>query len=614
MEHRIRVKPLGTELSSSGDEDLLSVLHGAGIGIESVCGGAGTCGKCRVHILEGRVSDPTPEEEDHLSGDQLDEGMRLACQVFPRGDLSIYIPASSLTSDQKLQLDSGLEVEGPEPAVLSYGLEVELPSTPGGLHSDLLRVAKAVKEAGGPEAVRADIAALRALPTRLREDAGRVRAVVRSGEFMGLSPRRRPPLGLAVDLGSTKVALFLYDLSDGNPIASSGLLNPQVPFGEDIVTRIQRALEGDAPRLREVVVEGINASVAEMLAGGDRSPEDIYEMVVVGNTAMHHLFLELPVAQLGRSPYLPATDLPLEVKARDLGLALNPAAVVYLPPPIAGYVGSDHLATVMAARLPERRGPCLLLDIGTNTEVALQAGGRIVCCSCASGPAFEGGGLSQGMRAGEGAIEQVCIDPATGEPALTVIGGAAPRGICGSGILGAMASLAEAGAVDAGGRMREEHPGVSRRGGELVFYLAPPGGGDGGVAVTQKDIREIQKAKGAIRAGVDALLDEAGVACGDIEEVILAGAFGTYIDPAAALSLALLPPVPLGRIDQVGNAAGAGARSMLLSIGARAEAEVLASRLGYLELSVYPGLSLLFAADMYLSEEAVQEAKLRFKA
>jgi uncharacterized 2Fe-2S/4Fe-4S cluster protein (DUF4445 family) len=617
MEYKISVKPLGIELTAGGGEALLTSLLDAGVGVESICGGVGTCGKCRVHILEGDTTPPTAGEEEHLSDEKLDEGMRLACQVYPLGDLVVYIPASSLTQDQRLQLVSELEVAELQPAVRPYDLEVEIPSTPGDLDSDLLRVLEALRAVDpGSEHHRVDLAGLRGLSTTLRMEGGKLRAFTRGDEFLGVSSRRNPALGLAVDLGSTKVALFIYDLSRGTLLESRGFLNPQLSYGEDIVSRIQYALEGEtnAARLMDLVVEKINLNLGEMLRDGDYAAEDIYEMVLVGNTAMHHLFLGLPVSQLGMSPYLPATDLPLEVKSRDLGLALNPAAVIYLPPPIAGYVGSDHLAAVSAARLWERPGPCLLLDIGTNTEVALQVDGRIRCCSCASGPAFEGGGISQGMRAGEGAVEQVCIDPETGDPEVSVIGDAAPTGICGSGILGAIAALVEAGIVDAGGRIVEGHPRVRRHDGELRFHLALPGNGNGeGVAVTQSDIREIQKAKGAIRAGVDALLLEAGIGHADIREVILAGAFGTYIDPAAAVSVSLLPPVPLSRINQVGNAAGAGARSMLLSTRLRREAEDLAQRLEYLELSVYPGLELLFAANMFLSEEAVEKAKRRFK-
>lgn len=615
MEYRVIVEPSGKALSSHGEEDLLSALHGAGIEVESVCGGMGSCGKCRIHILEGEVSDPTLEEEEHLSEEQLAAGERLACQCFPLSDLVIEVPATSLDAGQRLQLESGLKTEGFDPAVHHHDIDVDIPSSPGDPGSDLLRVLGALERSEPAEKTAgADLEGLRRLPGLLREERGAVRAVTRHGELLGLLPRTRRPLGLAVDLGSTKVALFLCDLAEGRVLASAGFLNPQVRHGEDIITRIQYALDKSPSRLGELVVESINENLEGMLAEAGRSREDIFEMVLVGNTAMHHLFLALPVAQLAFSPYLPATDLPLEVKARELGLETNPAAVVYLPPPIAGYVGSDHLAAVAATRLWERPGPCLLLDIGTNTEVALQAEGRIVSCSCASGPAFEGGGLSQGMRAGRGAIERVCIDPSTGEAHLSVIGDAQPRGICGSGILGALAAMLEAGILDTSGRLREAHPRVERRGGEPAYFLAPPNADHPeGVAVTQKDVREIQKAKGAIRAGTDILLMQAGVEYGDLKEVILAGAFGSYIDPSDALALALLPPVPIDIISQVGNAAGAGARSMLLSLSARREAEELARGLAYLELSNHPSLGKLFAAGMFLAEDAVEEARGRFR-
>lgn len=613
MEHRVTVKPLDKEIPHRDGQTLLEDLREAGVGVQSVCGGRGTCGKCRVRVLAGEAGEPAPDEVERLPEGWRERGWRLACRIVPGEDLTVYIPASSLTGDQRLQLESGLRPGGFDPAVRACEVEVELPEDPGDAGSDLLRLRMALlRETPRPDAEVVDIEALRTLPRALRAEAGRVKAVLRGRDILGIIPRKRAPLGLAVDLGSTKVALFLYDLESGEMLSAHGLLNPQVPYGEDVVTRIQHASEGGARRLRELAAEGINRGLSAMLAESGRERRDVFEAVVVGNTAMHHLFLGLPVEQLGKSPYLPATDLPQEVASRDLGLELNPSAVVYLPPPIAGYVGSDHLAALYAARLAERAGPCLLLDIGTNTEVALQAGGRITCCSCASGPAFEGGGLSRGMRAGEGAVEAVFIDPLTGEPELSVIGEARPTGICGSGILSALAALAGTGVVDPGGRLQEGRPGVTREGGELAFRLSPGSENGEGLSITQGDIREVQKAKGAMRAGIDSLLAEAGIEPDELKEVILAGAFGTYLDPSDALAVALLPPVPLDVVDQVGNAAGAGARSMLLSARARAEAEALAERIGYLELSAYPPLGLLFAAGMYLTEEAVSAAKARF--
>jgi len=616
MEYTISIKPLGLEVTAGGDQDLLTCLKEAGVGIESICGGKGSCGKCRIHLLEGEASPPTQDERKHISEGRLREGRRLACKVKPLSDLVIYIPASSLTHDQRLQLAAELEVAGHDPAVAAVDLEVEVPSAAGDVGSDLLRVTEALPARDSGEDYYADLNCLRDLPLVIRRDKGLIRAFVRGGELLALASRQRPNLGLAVDLGSTKVALFLYDLSRGGLLGSHGFLNPQISFGEDIVSRIQYAIEGEenAGHLMQLVIDTINSNLSYLFNVPGYSSTDIYEMVLVGNTAMHHLFLGLPVEQLGRSPYAPATDLPLEVKGRDLGLELNPAAVVYLPPPIAGFVGSDHLAAITATRLLEKPGPCLLLDIGTNTEVALQAEGRIYCCSCASGPAFEGGCISQGMRAGEGAIEQVNINPHSGEPEVWVIGETPPSGICGSGILGAVSAMKEAGIIDGSGRMQEGHQLVQRRNGELVFYIVAPDDGDEeGVAVTQADVREVQKANGAIRTGVDVLLKEAGIAPGDVREVLLAGAFGSYIDPASVLSIALLPPIALGRIHQVGNAAGAGARGMLLSSRLRQQTVKLSKHLNYVELATYPNLSRLFAANMFLSEEETESTKKRFK-
>jgi len=613
VEFRVVLKPLDREITCGEGESLLDALRRAGVGVESVCGGQGTCGRCRVQVLSGDAGEPSSQEMETLSPSLLEKGFRLACQLFPRGDLILHVPPSSLSPEQKLQLDSRLGPAELDPAVRAHDLEVELPSVPGEWGSDLRRLNASLATGAGAASEGADLPALRALPGALRAGGGRVRAVLRQGQLLGFVSRGRHPLGIAVDLGTTKVALYLYELGGGGMLRRRGFLSPQSAYGEDIVTRMEQALKGRAGLLRGLVVESLNRNFSEMLDEEGREAEEVFEVVLVGNTAMHHIFLELPVEQLAKSPYLPATDLPLEVRARDLGLEINPSAVVYLPPPIAGFVGSDHLAALTAARLAERPGPCLLLDIGTNTEVALQAGGRVISCSCASGPAFEGGGISRGMRAGVGAVEGVILDPATGEARLSVIGDVPPSGICGSGILSLLAALVASGIVDEGGRLKEGRPGVAEVDGELAFLLVPPGENGPGLAVTQGDVREIQKAKGAIRAGVDALLSRAGVDHRELREVILAGAFGTYIDPADALAVSLLPPVPPHIVDQVGNAAGAGACSMLLSRRARREAEELARRVEYLELSAWPDLDLLFAADMYLSEAAVEEAKRRFR-
>ncbi len=612
MDHTVTVRPLEVDITASEDDSLLDSLLNANIEVESICGGIGVCGKCRIRVLEGNTSDPTSEEEDHLSGEMFDAGERLACQTYPLSDLVIHIPAASRPSDLKLQLPSELPASGEDPAVQAIDLNAETASLTA--TSNLAEALEAVRSAGAP-VDRYDEQAMPPVPFPTGSEGEEIRAIVRDGELLALTSTERNPLGVAIDLGSSKIALFLYDLRDRIMFGSRAFLNPQIPYGEDIISRLRFALENveGAEKLKDIVTSDLNEKLSELMLNIEKAAEDVYEMVVVGNTAMHHLFLGLPLKQLAMSPYLPATQLPIEIKARDLGLAMNHAGVVYMPPPIAGFVGSDHLAALSAARLWERPGPCLLLDIGTNTEVSLQVDGRISCCSCASGPAFEGGSISQGMRAGTGAIERVAFKPATGRLELSVIGGGPPLGICGSGILTAIASMLAAGVIDVSGKLAQALPGVKNLDGESCFYLSPPGESTRqGVAISQSDIREIQKAKGAIRAGMDILLKEAGIDYGDLRELMLAGAFGSYLDPASAVSIALLPPVPISRINQVGNAAGAGARQMLLSNSLRREAERLAGLVHNVELSGYSGFDLIFAADMFLDERKVEEHKQHF--
>lgn len=291
MEYRITIEPQGTRVKAREGEDLLSLLSEAGIEIESVCGGVGSCGKCRIRVLKGKTNHPTPEEKDHLSKEQLDAGERLACRVYPRSDLAIEVPLFSLSVGQRLQLESRLEPGDFDPAVRCHEIEVEIPTSPGDTGSDLQRVLQALERSAPEEEVAgADFGGLRRLPGLLREERGTVRAVTRRGELLGLIPKTRNPLGLAVDLGSTKIALFLCDLAGGNVLASHGFLNPQVRYGEDIVTRIKYALQADASPLGRLVTEAINENLEHMLKGTGRSRDDIFEMVLAGNTAMHHLF------------------------------------------------------------------------------------------------------------------------------------------------------------------------------------------------------------------------------------------------------------------------------------------------------------------------------------
>jgi len=333
------------------------------------------------------------------------------------------------------------------------------------------------------------------------------------------------------------------------------------------------------------------------------TPNDIVDAVVVGNTAMHHLLLRLPVEQLVQVPYVPAVSRALDIKARDIGLSLAQGAYLHLLPNIAGYVGADHVAMILSTELHKTEATVLALDIGTNTEMCLAHHGEMFCVSCASGPAFEGAHITHGMRAAPGAIEHLSL--MGNEIQYYTIDALPPVGLCGSGVLDTLAQLYQAGVINHTGRMTKDHPRVRTNNGQLEFVLT--GGSadnvDPTITFTQRDVREIQLAKGAMRTGIQALLDANGLSDHDLDEIIIAGAFGSYIDVTSAIAIGMLPSLPLDRFRQVGNAAGAGARMALLSRAQRAEATSIARRVRYIELASVPNFRRMFAQSMYLGAQ-----------
>jgi uncharacterized 2Fe-2S/4Fe-4S cluster protein (DUF4445 family) len=424
---------------------------------------------------------------------------------------------------------------------------------------------------------------------------------VRGDEVVALGPWPSRQLGLAIDLGTTKIAGYLLDLDSGQTLAALGIMNPQIAYGEDVITRIARTRESpsEGARLQRLVVDALNKLAADLCAGINAEPEEIVEAVIVGNTAMHHLLLRLPVEQLVLPPFLPAVSGAMDIKARDVGLRIAPGAYMHLLPNIAGFVGADHVAMLLATEVWQADGVALALDIGTNTEVALISGGEIASVSCASGPAFEGAHIKDGMRAAPGAIERLRL--VDNEVEYQTIGGGAPAGLCGSGIVDAIAQLYLAGVLDASGRMAD-HLRVRTIGGQREFVLVSEEERDGrpAISITQQDVRELQLAKGAVRTGIQVLLEAKGRSEEEIEQVIIAGAFGSYIDVSNAMTIGMLPRLPLDRFRQVGNAAGMGARLALISCSKRVEAQRIAHRVEYIELALVPRFAETFAKATYL--------------
>ena len=574
----------------------------AGVTMRSECGGKGTCGKCLVRVPEGKLSPVTKAEEELLTADQLAEGWRLACRTVLSDGVSIYVPAISTIEAPVMQLES-LDVElKPETSIRTVSLAVPEASLTD-QRSDLQRVADELKVQYGIDKAWADLPALNSIRAALREGDWKVGVALRRNEIIdAYTGTAHSPIGLAVDVGTTKLACYIVDLETGKVLAARGAMNPQIVYGEDVMSRLAAAIEDPASSryMQEVLVQTINAVAAELCATQKLDVKHILDACMVGNTAMHHLLLGLPVRPLALSPFVPATSSPLEVDAAALGLDAAPGAHAYLLPPIAGFVGSDHVAVLLAAGFGEDNSTRLAIDIGTNTEIALQAGSRIVSCSTASGPAFEGAHISHGMRAAPGAIQHVTITDG-GFVHSDVIGGGSATGICGSGVLDAVVEMRAAGIINERGRIIKGRPGVRiQQDGFPSFLLAAGSDEQRDVLITQQDIDQVLLAKGAIRAGIDILMAHLKVNAQDIEDINIAGAFGSYLDPRNAVRIGLLPGVPLNRIRAIGNAAGAGARMTLASLDARRRAASLARQVEYLEVTVYPGFKKFLAGGMRL--------------
>jgi len=601
MTFYVEFEPVGRRGECPSGGTLLDGARQLGVDLVSLCGGTGNCGRCIVQIIEGGVSEPMPGESEFLSFEQLTAGYRLACQTTPTSDCKVRVPPASLTAPQRTQVEGEEIPVVPEPVVPTYPVALSPPSLDD-LRADAVRLTDALAQQHGLTETSVDLAILHQLSHRLREGDCRFRVAVRGREIVALLLPEARPLGLAVDLGTTKIAAYLVDLETGQTVASEGLMNPQIAYGEDVIARLALAREdsSQATLLQTLIVEALNETAAEMCARIGAESLHIVDSVVVGNTAMHHLFLGLPVEQLTQAPYVPAVASALDIKVRDLGLHFAPGGYVHLLPNIAGYVGADHVAMLLATGMAQSEGVVLAIDIGTNTEICLAHRGALTSLSCASGPAFEGAHIKHGMRAADGAIEHLRLVQDRVE--YQTIGGAPPVGLCGSGILDALAQLHLAGVVDAKGRMGE-HPRVRQTDGPREFVLV--GEGEDGsdrpaITFTQKDVRALQLAKGAMRTGINVLLETSGLNPDEIERVIIAGAFGTYIDVASAVAIGMLPRLPLERFRQVGNAAGMGAKLALISRSKRAEAQSLARRIGYVELARDSQFAKTFAQAMYL--------------
>ncbi len=589
--YQVHFQPMGLKCRCAEGTLLSDAVRMAGINLVSVCGNKGLCGQCRVKLIEGNGSPPTQEERELLSKDEIIRGYRLACQTRISGEVKVFLPQSSLIEESRIHLeDTPIEVPI-DPPTEDYDILL----SPTASLTNEERIASALHAAHNKNITMIDTFALDQLPPVETKTGGKVRVSVREKEIISIRSPGKSPLGLALDLGTTKIAGYLVDLETGETVAAEGMSNPQRTFGDDVISRISYALEKSGAVLQEVVVKGLNELIKKLSPETDR----IVEITIAGNTVMHHLLLQLPVRQLGLAPYRPSTVEALDIKARDLGITSAPGSYVHVLPNVGGFIGGDHVAMILATGIHATDRTVLGLDIGTNTEIVLGHRGKLTSTSCASGPAFEGGHITHGIDAKPGAIERLTIINAD-RVEFQTIDNLPPLGLCGSGILDAVAELCRTGTINRQGKL-ESVPGVGQAGTKREFLLVPAEqtGTGKDITLTQQDIHEVQLAKAAIRTGIDLLLEEVGTDWEKIEDVIIAGGFGSSMNPASGLAIGIVPPFKNQQFKVSGNAAGAGSRLCLISRKERSRAQEVARNINYLELMTHPQFHSRFARAMF---------------
>ncbi len=596
------LQPVGRRVLVTPGITLLEAARQAGVELVAICGGEGICSECKVRPMSGKFSPPTLSESAELSAEELAGGVRLACQTLVLSSALVEIPPASLTTPQRLQIEGQEPPQEIDPTITAVDVVVPTAGL-NDLRSDHSRLVNTV-QACGFSTVKASLDVLAEISPTLRKKGPNqiIRVLLRrlsqhnttEVELVALLDPASPYFGLAVDIGTTKLAAYLVDLTDGKTAARAGAMNPQISYGEDVISRIAFTInQPDGARtLQAALVNTLNNLVDELCTSAGVAPSSIVDAVIVGNTCMHHLFAGLPVQQLGVAPYVAALSDALMFPASQVGLNLAAGAMVYLPPNIAGYVGADHIAMLIGAGLISTDQATIALDIGTNTEISLFYAGNHWSCSCASGPAFEGAHITNGMRAAAGAIERLQIHG--DKVQIKTIEDQPPVGICGSGILDTVAELRRNGLIDHRGVLKGQHPNLrlqpARGAPPSAFVLASAADSGSGreIQVTRLDINEIQLAKAAIRTGVETLLTEAGLQDDDIELFVVAGAFGTYLNLESAVCIGMFPDLPRQVFTQIGNAAGTGARRMLLSARQRVLAEHISQNVRYVELAANP--------------------------
>jgi uncharacterized 2Fe-2S/4Fe-4S cluster protein (DUF4445 family) len=590
---------------------ILDAAQRAGLNINVVCGGQGKCGKCVVYVQSGKAEFDRQKFSRFFNEDELAKGACLACETLVQGDLQVLVPDSTLIQEQKI-LVGGLDTEIEfHPSVRKYYVELQ-PPTLTDPSPDLTRLLWGIQKSGGPvaEKVYVPLEVLREIPTLLRHSAWKVTGTIAlvPGGYRLIDMQENNTTqrlyGAAVDLGTTTVVVHLWDLVNGKTVAVASNYNKQISCGEDILARVNFARKNGLAKLQSLAAESINAALtsASNSAGIDR--DDIYEVVVAGNTVMSHMLLGIDPAYIIEEPYVPVVQRALSVAAGRIGLAINENGGLFVFPAVSDFIGGDIIADILASGMGERQEISLLIDIGTNFEIVLGNKEWMFSCAGAAGPALEGGEVLFGMRANPGAIEKITVDPVTLHPSYTTINNIKPRGITGSGLIDLLAELFSACIIDRTGRINTSIDNTRIRAGthfpEFVVAWAAETDIGKDIVITENDIKNLIMSKASIHAASVTLMKAAGVTRKDIVTLYVAGAFGNYLDKKNATIIGLFPEIDIERIINIGNGAVTGANLALNNRKERKTLDAIASRIAYIELNAEPSFMDDYTSSTFL--------------
>lgn len=591
---------------------ILEAAQHANLHMNVVCGGQGKCGKCVVYVRSGRVSFDVKKFSKLFTPEELERGACLACQTQVLNNIRVEIPASSLVQEQKILIETmDIETEF-VPSVRKYSLSLQPPSlddpTP-----DITRILDQISKEGGPEArhIYAPLDVLRSVPQILRQGNWKVTATVAivPGGYRLINVEEGDTTnrlyGVAVDLGTTTIVVYLRNLITGEILGTASNYNKQIGFGEDILSRVNYAKKpGGLERLQKMAVDGINEALTTVANSAGIDRDDIYEVVVAGNTVMTHLLLGIDPGYMIAEPYVPVVRRALSTAAGRIGVAISSNAGVYTFPAVSNFIGGDIIADILTSGISEQEEISLQLDIGTNFEVVLGCSEWMLSCAGAAGPALEGGEVLSGMRANPGAIERVMIDPETLDPTYTTINNIKPRGICGSGLIDLLADLLRACVIDRTGHINMwiQHPRIrsGRYFPEYVVAFAGETDGDRDIVITENDIKNLVMSKAAIHAACTTLMNAAGITRDEITGIYFSGAFGNYLSKENAITIGLIPEVPLPRIHNIGNGAITGANIALINRKKRKILDEIAQKITYIELNAEPSFMDQYTSSCFL--------------